>query len=232
MAGTGRRPCRFTRPAARNEIRRLKSRSLLDQCWPGGAIPGTHSAAAQWMGERGPVPWNAPLCPMVKRLAPFAVLVAVALFAASAEAALLARIVSQVAVDQPSLALLVLPWGQKWGLLLAFCAAACQLMRPAAGRQALIHRIGLILLVCALSLTLCLFAGGLAAFMQKLKLSTISISLPNAAKQASAEAMLAMAEWTGLPLAGFMTLLLLRPWKPGLGSNTSAASAQRSSSCP
>ena len=161
---------------------------------------------------------------MVKRLATFAVLVAAALFAASAEAAFLARIVSQVAVDQPSLAQLLPPWGRQWGLLLAFCAVACQLMRPAAGRRALIHRIGLILLVCALSLALCPLAGGIAALMWKLKLSTIIISLPNAAKQASAEAMLDMAEWTGLPLVGFMVLLLLRPWQPRFGRQANAAS--------
>ncbi len=163
--------------------------------------------------------------PMVKRLARFALLVATALFAATAEAALLAWIVSQLAVDQPSLALLVLSWGQQWTLLLAFCTAACLLIRPAACRRGFLSRVGLILLVCAASLALCLLAGGLAALLEQCKLTTFSSGMPSPARHASAEAMLAMGEWSGLPLAGFMGLFLLRPWQARLGKHANAASA-------
>lgn len=162
---------------------------------------------------------------MVKRLAQFAALVATAYLAATAESILLASIVSRVAVDQPSLGLLVQPWGQKWALLLASCTAACLLIRPAVGRVGLLSRIGLIWLVCAASLALCLLAGGLAALLEKWELATGPIGLPNAARQASAEAMLVMGEWSGLPLAGFMGLFLLRPWQPRFGRQTGAASA-------
>ena len=49
---------------------------------------------------------------MVMRLVQFAALVVLSLSASTAEAALLAWIVSQVAIDQPSLGLLVQAWGQ------------------------------------------------------------------------------------------------------------------------
>ncbi len=162
---------------------------------------------------------------MVKRWGTFAALVAITYLAATAEAALLAWIVSRLAVDQPSLALLVLPWGQQWAFLLASCTAACQLMRPAAGRHALLRHVGLILLVCAASLSLCLLAGGLAALLEKLELTRVFTAIPNRARQASAEVILATAETSGLPLAGFMIFMLLRPWHPSLGRQTNAASA-------
>jgi len=47
-------------------------------------------------------------------------------------------------------------------------------------------------LACALSLALCFLAAGLEALLEKWKLMTVSITLPNAAGQASAEAMLVM----------------------------------------
>ena len=162
---------------------------------------------------------------MVKRWAAFAALVATTYLAATAEVALLAWIVSRLAIDQPSLALLVSQWGQQWALLLASCTAACLLIRPAAGRRGVLRQVGLIALVCALSLALCLLAGGLAALLEKLELTRVFTSIPNRARQASAEVMLAMAERSGLPLAGFMIFLSLRTLKPSLGRQAIAASA-------
>ena len=162
---------------------------------------------------------------MVKRWVSLAALVATAYLAATAEAALLAWIVRWLAIDQPSLALLVPPWGQKWAFLLAACTAACLLIRPAAGRRGVLRQVGLIALVCALSLALCLLAGGLAALLEKLELTRVFTSIPNRARQASAEVMLAMAERSGLPLAGFMIFLSLRPWKSSLGRQNITASA-------
>ena len=162
---------------------------------------------------------------MVKRWAPFVALMAITYLSATAEAALLAWIVSQVAIDQPSLALLVQIWGQQWALLLASCLAACLLIRPALRRRVLLRHVGLVWLICSVSLALCLLAGGVAAFLEKLNLTAVFSGLPNPARQASAEAMLAMGEWSGLPLAGFMGLFLLRPWQPRLGMKANAASA-------
>ena len=162
---------------------------------------------------------------MVKRCSLFAALVATACQATTAEAALLALIVSKLAIDHPILGLLVQTWGQQWALLLASCVAACLLIRPAAGRRGLLIPVRLIWLVCAVSLALCLLAGGLVALLGKWKLTTVPIGIPNAARQASAEAMLVMAEWLGLPLAGFMGFFLLRPWQPRFGRQANAASA-------
>lgn len=162
---------------------------------------------------------------MVKSWALFAALVATTYLAATAEAALLAWIVSQVAIDQPSLGLLVQTWGQQWALLLAFCTAACLLIRPTVGRGGLLSRISLLWLGCAVSLALCLLAGGLVALLGKWKLTTLSIGIPHSARQASAEAMLAMAEWSGLPLAGVISFFLLRPWQPRFARQANVASA-------
>ena len=162
---------------------------------------------------------------MVKSWALFAALVATTYLAATAEGALLAWIVSKVAIDQPSLGLLFQTWGQQWALLLTSCVAACLLIRPAVGRVALLSRIGLIWLICVVSLALCLLAGGLVALLGKWKLTTLPIGIPNSARQASAEAMLVMGEWSGLPLAGFLALFLLRPWQPRFGRQANAASA-------
>ena len=48
--------------------------------------------------------------------------------------------------------------------------------------------------------------------------------------QACAEAMLVMAEWSGLPLAGFTIFLMLKPWQPSFVRQFSVASVQRSRS--
>ena len=47
-------------------------------------------------------------------------------------------------------------------------------------------------LACALSLALCFLAAGLGALLEKWMLMTVSIKLPNAVGQASAEAMMVM----------------------------------------
>ena len=98
------------------------------------------------------------------------------------------------------------------------------LIRPTAGRRGVLRQVGLIALVCALSLALCLLAGGLAALLEKLELTRVFTSIPNRARQASAEVMLAMAERSGLPLAGFMIFLSLRPMKSNLEMQAIAAS--------
>jgi len=162
---------------------------------------------------------------MVKLWVPFAALVATTYLAATAEAALLAWIVSRLAIDQPSLALLVSQWGQQWALLLASCTAACLLIRPAAGRRGALRQIGSIALVCTASLVLCLLAGGLAVLSEKLELNSVFTAIPNRARQASAEVILTTAERSGLPLAGFMIFLSLRPWKSSLGRQNITASA-------
>lgn len=154
-------------------------------------------------------------------------LVATSLLATASQAALLFWIVQRLALDQPSLALLVLPWGQQWALLLASCTAACQLMRPAAGRRALLRHARLVWLVCGVGLALCLLAGGLAGLLEQLKLTAAFSGLPHPARQAAAVAMLTMAEWSGLPLAGALVLALLRPLRAKSGRGPNAAPAQR-----
>ena len=150
------------------------------------------------------------------------------LLAATAQAALLAWIVSRVALDQPSLALLVLSWGQQWVMLLASSTAACLLIRPVHGRAAFRRHARLVWLTCMVGLALCFLAGGLAGLLEQLRLTTAFSGLPHPGRQAAAEAMLAMAEWSGLPLAGAMVLALLRPWRAKSGRQPSAAPAQRS----
>ena len=169
---------------------------------------------------------------MVKRCSLFAALVATACLATTAEAALLALIVSKLAIDHPSLGLLVQTWGQQWALLLASCGAACLLIRPVAGRRGLLRNVWLIWLICSASMALCLLAGGLAALLEKLKFTMIFTGLPNPARQASAEAMLAMAEWSGLPLAGLMIFLSLKNWQPRIGTKANADSISTQRSCP
>ena len=170
------------------------------------------------MAGAGPIPGDTPLL----------ALVALSLLAATAQAALLAWIVSRVALDQPSLALLVLPWGQQWVMLLASCTAACLLIRPVHGRAAFRRHARLLWLTCTVGLALCLLAGGLAGLLEQLRLTTSFSGLPHPGRQSAAEAMLAVAEWSGLPLAGAMVLVLLRPWPAKTGRQPSAAPAQRS----
>ncbi|MCX5969655.1 MAG: hypothetical protein NTV57_18880 [Cyanobacteria bacterium] len=142
---------------------------------------------------------------------------AMSLLAATAQAALLAWIVSWVALDQPSQALLVLSWGQQWVMLLATCTAACLLIRPEHGRAEFRRHALLLWLTCMVGLALCFLAGGLAGLLEQLRLTTVFSGLPHPGRQAAAEAMLAMAEWSGLPLAGAMVLALLRPWRAKSG---------------
>ena len=160
---------------------------------------------------------------MVRRWARVACLVPLCLLAATAQAALLALMVRTVALDQPSLALLLLPWGQRWALLLACSTAAAVLLRPAPRLPRFICDGLTPVAVSMTGLVLCLLAGALAALAEQLRITSLYTGLPHPARQAAAEAMVNTAEWTALPLAAAMAVLMVRPWRAGSARAPSGA---------
>lgn len=158
---------------------------------------------------------------MVMRWVSLALVVLLSLLAAAGQALLLALIVRTVARDQPSLALLLQPWGQRWALLLACCAVAAVLMRPLPGRSRIVRDASMPFLAAGAGFILCLLAGALAGLVEHLRITTFFSGLPHPARQAAAEAMVQAAEWSALPLAAAMTWLMLRPWRAGFGRKPS-----------
>jgi hypothetical protein len=159
----------------------------------------------------------------MRRAAVIVVVGGMSLLAAAAQAALLARIVNWVALDQPTLSQLVLAWGQRWALLLACCMAACLVLRTPSGRFRVLRDALLLGRICTAGLALSLLAGGLAGAMQQLGITATFSGLPHPARQAAAEAMLTAAEWSGPPLAAALAVVLLRPWRAGSARQVSAA---------
>jgi hypothetical protein len=124
---------------------------------------------------------------------------------------LLALLIRHIAIDQPSLGDLALGWGTRWGALLIGLLAGSALFSTAQPSCRLLLRLAWLLAAAAASLlVISLLAGAIAALLEKHGLTAHFVGLPNASRQAAAEAMLNSSHWAGLPVALAIPLIAFR----------------------